>query len=114
MNSPLAGTSSEQGVRQIGPVEAFASAPGGSDLASSIPLVGAVEKAPLKSRLGIMLPQPAAARQLPTTPTTRAARLMVPSPDPVGPDAHRGGCGLSPARTIKGGRCRRNRKLSTS
>src|ERR1043166_7267155 len=70
---------SEQGVRQLGPIELFASAPAGSDSTWTVEAGGGAE-GNFKSQLGIQLEMPHPARESPkATPATPLARPMTTS-----------------------------------
>src|SRR5205085_6140721 len=70
-----------QGVRQLGPMEVFASAPGGSDSIVSETLAPP-ERLGRKSQLGAQDAQPAIERAL-ATAHTRTRSLMLPTESPV-------------------------------
>src|SRR5215813_8538476 len=70
---------SEQGVRQLGPTELFASAPAGSDSTWTVEAGGGAE-GNFKSQLGIQLETPHPARASPkATPATPLTRPMTTS-----------------------------------
>src|SRR5262249_61193072 len=75
----VAGTLSAHGVRQLTPVDALASAPGGSDSTVSTPVGDPNGTLKLKSQLGIH-EQPASAQPQAARATTRVTP-MVPSTD---------------------------------
>jgi hypothetical protein len=72
-------TVSAQGVRQLGPIELFASAPAGSDSTWTVEAGGGAE-GNFKSQLGIQLEMPHPARPSPkATPATPLTRPMTTS-----------------------------------
>src|ERR1043166_6492438 len=90
---------SEQGVRQLGPIELFASAPAGSDSTWTVEAGGGAE-GNFKSQLGIQLEMPHPARESPKA--TPATPLALPMTNPLlVPTSH-------PPRTIRGRRRPRN------
>src|SRR5947199_885394 len=95
-----------QGVRQLGPREVFASAPGGSDSIVSDTLAPPMMLLGRKSQLGVHDAQPATNRAL-ATAHTRTIGIMFTTVSPVAP-------GCPPARTIRGGRLPRNRSSTRS
>src|SRR5437773_11922335 len=72
------------GVRQLGPMEVLASAPGGSDSMVSDTLAGPRRPLGRKSQLGVHDAQPATDR-VPTSAHTRIKGIMLKSASPVAP-----------------------------
>src|SRR5436305_1722850 len=79
-NSATAGTLSGQGVRQLGPVDALASAPGGSDSTFRMLVTDPEGTLKLKSQLGIQDPQPARSGVQPTKSVKQRATRPIATP----------------------------------